>query len=242
MRDEAVGRPLIDLLRRADLDDAALVEHRHPVGHGERLALVVRDEDEGEAERALQILQLALHLLAQLEVERAERLVEQQHLGPHHQRAGERDALALAAGELRRAAPLHAGELDHGERLAGQRLALGPPDAAHAQPIGDVLADREMREQRIVLEHGVHRPPIRRQALAPSRRRSRYGRHRAARSRRSAAGTWSCRSRRGRAWRRTRRAGWTGRRRRPLSPFRNAASRPGSGRRGWSGRCRAWRA
>ena len=34
-------------------------------------------------------------------VERAERLVEQQHLGLHRQRAGQRHALALAAGELR---------------------------------------------------------------------------------------------------------------------------------------------
>ena len=45
-----------------------------------------------------------LHLLAQLLVERAERLVEQQHLGLEGQGAGERDALALAARELRRAA------------------------------------------------------------------------------------------------------------------------------------------
>ena len=41
-------------------------------------------------------LQLDLELLAELEVERAERLVEQERLGPDH-RARERDALALAA-------------------------------------------------------------------------------------------------------------------------------------------------
>ena len=49
-------------------------------------------------------LQLELHLLAQLQVERAERLVEQQHLRPVDERAGERDPLLLAAGELARAA------------------------------------------------------------------------------------------------------------------------------------------
>ena len=48
-------------------------------------------------------LQLLLHLLAQLQVERAERLVEQQHLGPVDQRARQRDALALAARQLARA-------------------------------------------------------------------------------------------------------------------------------------------
>ena len=46
-------------------------------------------------------LQQHLQLLAQLQVERAERLVEQQHLGVEDERASERDALLLAARELR---------------------------------------------------------------------------------------------------------------------------------------------
>ena len=52
----------------------------------------------------LQVHQLELRLLAQLLVERAERLVEQQHLGPLGDRAGQRHALALAAGKLVRLA------------------------------------------------------------------------------------------------------------------------------------------
>ena len=59
---------------------AAVVEDRDPVAHGQRLLLVVGDEHEGDADLALDLLQLDLHLPAQLEVERAERLVEQQHL------------------------------------------------------------------------------------------------------------------------------------------------------------------
>ena len=101
--DEARVRPLVDLFRRADLHDAAVVEDGDAVGHRQRLALVVGDEDEGDAERFLQGLQLLLHVLAQLQVERAERLVEQQHLRPVDQGAGERHALALAAGKLARA-------------------------------------------------------------------------------------------------------------------------------------------
>ena len=48
-------------------------------------------------------LELDLHLLAQLQVERAERLVEQQHARLEHERTRERDALLLAARELVRA-------------------------------------------------------------------------------------------------------------------------------------------
>ena len=60
----------------------------------------MRHEDQGDAEPLLQLLQLELHLLAQLAVERAQRLVAQQHARLDHERAGERHALLLAAREL----------------------------------------------------------------------------------------------------------------------------------------------
>jgi hypothetical protein len=41
----------------------------------------VGDVDEGQTHLGLDALELELHLPAQLEVERAERLVEQEHLG-----------------------------------------------------------------------------------------------------------------------------------------------------------------
>ena len=120
--DEAGARPLIDLFRRADLDDPAVVEDGDAVGHRQGLALVMGDEDEGDAEIALQGLELDLHLLAQLEIERAQRLVEQQHLRLVDQRAGKRHALALAAGKLRGPPCVEALERDQIQRLA--RLAL----------------------------------------------------------------------------------------------------------------------
>ena len=153
--DEARARPFIDVGRRPDLDDLAVVENGDAIGHRQRFALVVGDEDEGDAELLLQRLQLLLHLLAELEVERAERLVEQQHLGPVHQRAGKRHALALAAGKLRRTALLVSGELDHGERVFRLGLALGLGHTLDPETIGDVLADRHVRKQRVVLEHRV---------------------------------------------------------------------------------------
>ena len=61
---------------------------------------------------ALQRLEFETCLLAQLAVERGERLVEQQHLGAFGKRARERDALALASGKLIRLAAREPGELD----------------------------------------------------------------------------------------------------------------------------------
>ena len=65
-----------------------------------RLVLVVRHDDEGDADILLQPCQFEPHLVAQFGIERRQRLVEQQHLGPLHQRAGQCHALALAARHL----------------------------------------------------------------------------------------------------------------------------------------------
>ena len=62
------------------------------------------DDHEGDADGMLQAHQLELHGLAQLGVERRERLVEQQDLGPLDQGAGQGDPLALTAGQLIRLA------------------------------------------------------------------------------------------------------------------------------------------
>ena len=87
--------------------------------HG--LFLVVGDDDEGDAEGFLDLDQLELGFLAQLLVERAERLVEQQELGALGEGAGEGDALALAAGELVRLALGIGLELDQLQQFVDAR-------------------------------------------------------------------------------------------------------------------------
>ncbi len=70
-------------------------------------------------------------------------------------RARERDALALAAGELDRLAVAVAAEPHHLEHLVDLALALGARDALHLQPVADVLGDGHVREERVVLEDRV---------------------------------------------------------------------------------------
>ena len=150
-----------------------VVEHRDAVAHRERLVLVVGDEHERDADLALDRLQLDLHLLAELEVESAERLVEQQHRRPVDQRPGERDALALAAGELvrlaarrsRRAAPIASASAD-------APAALGLATRLHPQAVLDVLLHGHVREQRVVLEHRVDVAVERRRVGDVARRRA----------------------------------------------------------------------
>ena len=72
-----------------------------------------------------------LHLEAELLVEGAERLVEEEDGRPGDQGAGERDALALAAGKLADAAVVLAGEADEA-RAPGGRSASAPRRARRA--------------------------------------------------------------------------------------------------------------
>ena len=135
--DEQVGGLVIDLARRPELDDAPAIHHADEIAHRQRLLLVVRDQHEGDAELALQVLQLDLHVGAQLLVERGERLVEQQHGRLVDQRPRQRDTLLLAAGQFvdprppiaRRAAPSPAPRRRGGRSRL--RAVADAPAAAH---------------------------------------------------------------------------------------------------------------
>ena len=104
LTDEAATRAFVNGARRVDLTQATLMDHGDAVGHGQRLALVVRDADCGHAETFVQGAEFDLHMVAQLLVERRERFVHQQDAGLKDDRAGKGDALALPAREFRDAA------------------------------------------------------------------------------------------------------------------------------------------
>ena len=83
------------------LHQPALVEHGDRVGEAEGLVDVVRHEDHRLGEARLQVAELVLQAGADERIERAEGLVHQQDRRIGGQGAGEADALALAAAQLR---------------------------------------------------------------------------------------------------------------------------------------------
>ena len=117
-----------------ELLDAAGTHHGDPRRPGHRLDLVVRHIDDRRAEFLVQALELDAHLGAQLGIQVGQRLVEQKDLGLLHQRAADRDALALAAGELRRLA------IEQVARSAAarppSRRGVRSPPAAPSAPAG----------------------------------------------------------------------------------------------------------
>ena len=63
---ESILRLIVDLFRRADLLNVALVHNNDGIGHGQSFFLVMSDIDECDAELIFQTDQLILHVLAQL--------------------------------------------------------------------------------------------------------------------------------------------------------------------------------
>jgi hypothetical protein len=161
---EQVGRPLVQPLRRVQLDDPPVAHHGDAVAHRHRLDLVVRDVHRRRPEPLLELLDLGTHLDAQLGVEVRERLVHQERSRLAHDRAAHRHPLALAARKL---AGLSLEQVRQSENLGRRRDALRDFALLHVpqpQPEADVLADGHVRVQRVALEDhrdvAVHRVEI----------------------------------------------------------------------------------
>jgi len=149
---ERRSRLAIDLERRADLLDRALVHHHDAVGHRERLFLVVGDHDRGDAQAALELPDLVAQVHAHLRVERGEGLVEQQEPRRGRQRARQRDPLLLAAGELGGVLVAVRGQTHQLEQLVDALDDLAARRARVLETVGDVPGGGQVREERVGLK------------------------------------------------------------------------------------------
>ena len=117
------------------LDDPAQVHHRDPVAHVADDGHVVGDEEHRQAQLLAQLVEQVQHGRLHRHVERRDRLVGHQQLGLERERAGDRDALALAAGEVARdgsRAPGPAGRPAPAAPGSGRRRRSAAPSRARA--------------------------------------------------------------------------------------------------------------
>src|SRR5690242_3688549 len=117
---------------------------RDAVRHCERLFLIMRDEQEGDAGFTLNAAQLELHGFTQAFVERAEWLVEQQQLRAFYQRARKRHTLPLTAGQFMRPSCAVTGKGNQMERLIDPLAPFGLRQSVAAQSVSDVFGDVQM--------------------------------------------------------------------------------------------------
>ena len=130
--------------------------HHDAIRKKNRFVDVVRHHQHGVAELLVDGHHRVLQMRTGERIERAEWLVEQQHLRLHRERAGEPDALLHAAGDFRRpfvlgVRHLHELEIVHRPLVALRPRALAGEHLVHRE--AHVVVDREPGEQRVVLEH-----------------------------------------------------------------------------------------
>ncbi len=164
LRHGAAVRHVVDFLGRGDLQQPPFLEHRHPVGHGQRLFLVVGDQQGGGTKLLLQCTDLVAQMAPHAGIQRGQRLVQQQRTRIDGQRARQRHALLLPAGELLHTALREIGQAHHLQELCRPGMALCGWHLAQRQPVGHVVPHRQVRKQRIALEHHANTALVHRRA------------------------------------------------------------------------------
>lgn len=99
-RHESVGRPPMDLGRRADLLDATVIDHRQSSAQGHGLFLIVGHVHGGHAPLGVDPLNLPPKLAAKVGIQMGERFIQEQNAGRSDEGPCQCHALPLASGEL----------------------------------------------------------------------------------------------------------------------------------------------
>ena len=148
------------------LDDA-VAHDRDPVGDGERLDLVVGHDHGGLVQAVQQLLDLAPHLLADGDVEAAQRLVEEEALRIADDRAPHGDPLLLALREPAGNAVQRMGEVEQAGDLLHPAVDLLGGDLLGVEREGQVLRHRQAGIEGVELEHHGDVAIARREVVDP---------------------------------------------------------------------------
>ena len=157
------------LCRRALFHNPAMLHHGDVVADLRRNAKVVGDEQQCDAEPGLDFIEQFEHLRLHRHIERGNRFVRDENVGIERQRACNRDALTLAAGELMRIARDGVSrQTDQFQQVARFRQRLAARHAVIDRALRDGLADGDARIERTirVLEDDLDALPVRLQQPA----------------------------------------------------------------------------
>ena len=145
------------LVHRADLSDTAGVDDRNALTDLLDDRHLVRDDDDGDAERLVDLLEQGEDGAGGRRVERARGLVAQQDLRVGGQRTGDGDALLLTAGELRRIVARAVGEADDLEQLLRALFCVRLARSRDLEREADILERGALLEQVELLKDHAHR-------------------------------------------------------------------------------------
>jgi hypothetical protein len=164
-------RLIEDGFRGPLLHDDAAIDEQDTIGDVAGKSHFMGDHDHGHAV-VRKLAHHGKHVADEFGIERRGRLVEQDRLGLHCERACDGNALLLAARKLRRMGICLLGETHLSQQRTAARKRLGARLVLHVdRPFDDVLERRAVRKQIEALEHHRYLLPDRydrpRMALDP---------------------------------------------------------------------------
>src|SRR5262245_20769305 len=116
-RNEQGTGPRVEILGRANLEDTAALDYRDAICQLECFFLIVSDQNRCHSKLLLDVLETAPELGSYLDVQSAERLVQQQNIRLVCKSPRQRYALLLAARKLRRISTAEPGQAYEVEQL-----------------------------------------------------------------------------------------------------------------------------
>lgn len=128
-----------DLADRAAFDQMSGIEHGNPIADAADHVHLVRDQHDGQAQLAVDLVQQLQHRGGGVRVECAGGLIAQQDARPGCKRACHADTLFLATGKLGRVLARMILKADTFEQLQCAGAGLGLGQAGQAQRKGDVV-------------------------------------------------------------------------------------------------------
>jgi hypothetical protein len=140
------------VLGGAELHDLAVLHDRHPVPEPQSLVEVVRHEDDGPLDLALDVQEKVLHVAPDQGVQSTERLVHEQNLLLGGQGAGEPHPLLHAPRKLRAHLAALALETHHLQSLLASFPAFVGRHSLNLKTEGYVVEDGAVRQKPKVLE------------------------------------------------------------------------------------------
>jgi hypothetical protein len=143
-----------NLLRRTRLQDASAAHDEHLIAKRERVNPVVCNNDRGNSQTAKKVRKFRPHMLARCGIERRQRFIQKQQARLPGERPRERDTLLLTAGKFGRPAIEQVGDAELFSNLFDDTWRL-----FHRK--SDVVANAEMRKQRVVLKQISDGAPLR---------------------------------------------------------------------------------
>ena len=120
------------------------------------------DIDESDAQTAVHLLQLHLHILTHLQVERGKRFIEKQHFRLVYDSTGNSHPLLLASRKRIHITVFVIGHPHHAQRRLHFPFHVGTGHFLQFQSESDVVIHVQVREQGIFLKHGINRTAVRR--------------------------------------------------------------------------------